>query len=133
MDEELEKIKERKLRELQRRYLEKRKTSEEPAKLTDASFDQFLKSYPAAVIDLWAEWCMPCQLVAPVVEELAKRYAGKVVFGKLNVDENPKTAAKFNINAIPTLLFFKSGKLVDQVVGVAPADELERRIKSLLQ
>ena len=100
-------------------------------KLTDANFDSFLRN-PVVVVDFWAEWCFPCKLMAPIVEELAKRYAGRIAFGKLNVDENPKTVRRFNINAIPTLLFFKNGELVEQVVGVMPKGEVEKRVEALL-
>lgn len=133
VDEELERIKERKLKELERRLIERRKSLAEPAILTDATFDRFIREHPAAVVDFWAEWCMPCKLLAPVIEELARRYAGKVAFGKLNVDEHPRTAARFGISAIPILIFFKNGRPVDQVVGVAPRGELESRIARLLR
>jgi len=81
------------------------------------------------VVDFWAEWCMPCRMIAPVVEELAKEYAGKVVFGKLNTDENPTIAARYGISAIPTMIFFKKGKPVDQIVGAMPKSELKRWVE----
>lgn len=137
MDKELEKIKERKLRELEQRLTEKPaekpKPPTAPVVLTDASFDEFVQRHPVAVVDFWAEWCMPCRLVAPIIEELARKYAGKVAFGKLNVGENPGKPAEFGVMAIPTLVFFKNGKPADQVVGAVPRSELERRLEVLLR
>uniref|UniRef100_A0A7C5U3V3 Thioredoxin n=1 Tax=Caldiarchaeum subterraneum TaxID=311458 RepID=A0A7C5U3V3_CALS0 len=100
----------------------------EPVEVTDLDFDEFISKHRFVVVDFWAEWCAPCRAIAPVVKELAKQYAGKVVFGKLNVDENPRTASRFGIMGIPTLLFFKSGKVVDMVVGAVPKRTLEARI-----
>lgn len=92
---------------------------------TDENFDEkALKTDKLALVDFWAEWCAPCRMIAPTIEELAKEYAGKVVVGKLNVDENSKTATKFGIRSIPTLLFFKNGQIVKQVVGVRSKAEL---------
>jgi len=85
--------------------------------------------YPTVVIDCWASWCGPCQMVGPVIEELAKEMQGKVVFGKLNVDENPATSAKHQIMSIPTLLVFKNGDLVDRLVGAYPKEELKKKLE----
>jgi len=104
----------------------------EPVTLTDAGFDAFVAKYPMVVVDCWAPWCGPCRMVAPVVEALAKEMAGKVAFGKLNTDENPKTPGKFNISAIPTLLVFKDGKLADRVIGAMPKEQLATKIKKHL-
>lgn len=105
---------------------------EKPFEINDASFDQALKDYPALVVDFWAPWCMPCLALAPVIEKLAKKYAGRVFFGKLNIDENRETAAKFGITAIPTLLFFKNGKQVDRVLGAVKQELLEQKMRKLL-
>lgn len=104
----------------------------EPVSLTDADFDAFVTKYPLVVVDCWAPWCGPCRMVAPVVEALAKEMTGKVAFGKLNTDENPKTPTKFNINAIPTLLIYKGGKLADRIVGAMPKEQLANQIKRYL-
>jgi thioredoxin 1 len=80
------------------------------------------------VVDCWAAWCAPCRAIAPIVDELAKEYSGKVVFGKLNVDENPETAQRYGVMAIPTLLVMKEGKEVDRVVGVLPKNQLEAKV-----
>ncbi len=82
-----------------------------------------------AVVDFWATWCAPCRMIAPIVEQLATEYAGKAKVAKLDVDHNQKTAARFNVRSIPTILFFKDGKLVDQVVGAVPRPQLEAKFK----
>ena len=92
--------------------------------ITDGNFDQTIQGEKPVLVDFWAEWCGPCRRLAPTVEELAGDYDGKVVVGKLNVDENPNTAFKFSIRGIPTLLLFKGGVVVEQVVGLQDKDEL---------
>jgi thioredoxin 1 len=103
------------------------------AEFTDSNFEQeVLKSPTPVLVDLWAAWCSPCRLIAPVVEELAGSYQGKVKIGKLNVDDYPQIAGQFRVMNIPTLLLFKGGKEVDRVVGVRPKEELVRRLDQLL-
>ncbi len=101
---------------------------EKPIIVSDRNFDQTVKSYALVVVDCWAAWCAPCRAIAPMVEQLAKEYSGKVVFGKLNVDENPETTQKFGIMAIPTLLVMKNGNEVDRIVGLLPKDQLQAKI-----
>ena len=97
--------------------------------LTDGNFDEtVLKSGPPVLVDFWAEWCGPCKRLAPTIDALAGDYAGKVTIGKLNVDENPNTAIKFNVRGIPALLLFKGGQLVDQVVGLQPKENIKQVI-----
>jgi thioredoxin 1 len=81
-------------------------------------------------VDCWAAWCAPCRAIAPIVDELAKQYSGKVVFGKLNVDENPETTQRFGVMAIPTLLVMKDGQEVDRVVGIVPKNQLEAKVNA---
>jgi thioredoxin 1 len=98
-----------------------------------ANFDQeVVKSNTPVLVDLWAAWCGPCRILAPVVEELAGAYQGKVKIGKLNVDDHPGVAAQYRIMNIPTLLLFKGGKEVDRIVGVQPKEELVRRLEQVL-
>jgi len=97
--------------------------------VSDSDFSSVVSRFDTVVIDCWAPWCMPCLMVAPVVKELAKDYKGRIIFGKLNVDECQRTAAKFRIQSIPTLLLFKGGKLVDGVIGALPKDRLEAWLK----
>lgn len=101
----------------------------EPLHVTDANFDtEILQHKGVAMVDFWAAWCMPCRAVAPVIEQLADEYAGKVKVAKLNVDENPRTTAKFGIMSIPTMLIFKDGQVVDQAIGAQPKEMLKRRL-----
>ncbi len=100
-------------------------------KVTDATFDQdVLKASEPVVVDFWAEWCGPCKMIAPALEEISKALNGKVKIVKLNVDENPGTAAKFGIMSIPTLMLFKNGELASRQVGAAPKQKLEQWITS---
>ncbi|HOI42756.1 MAG TPA: thioredoxin [Elusimicrobiales bacterium] len=101
--------------------------------LTDANFEQeVVKSGTPVLVDFWAPWCGPCRMIGPIIEELAGEYAGKVKVCKLNTDENPETASRFQISAIPTILFFKDGKMVKDAVGLQPKEELKKIMDSLL-
>ena len=99
---------------------------------TDANFQsEVISSDKLSVIDFWAEWCGPCRAIGPVIEELSKEYDGKVKVGKVNVDENQSLSSKYNIRAIPALLFFKNGQLRDQVIGVTSKKDLLSRLEAL--
>jgi thioredoxin 1 len=101
--------------------------------VTNDTFDSVvLQSQNLVMVDFWATWCGPCKIVAPVVEELAKEYAGKALFAKVNTDENPDLASRYNIRGIPTLMFFKEGKVLDQVVGAVPKAQLKTKLDSFL-
>jgi thioredoxin 1 len=105
--------------------------SENVEQFTDDNFgEKAVNSPKLTVVDFWAEWCAPCRMIAPMIEDMAKQHKGKVVFGKLNVDENNKTATQYGIRSIPTLLFFKDGKVLKQVVGVRPKAEIEEIINA---
>ncbi len=103
-----------------------------PVELTDSDFGQAAQSHPLMVVDFWAPWCAPCRIVSPMLEALASQYAGKVAFGKLNVDENPVVAAMFGIESIPTIVIFRNGKPVDGVIGAAPKSHIEDKIRTYL-
>jgi thioredoxin 1 len=101
--------------------------------VTSATWDQeVLKSSTLVLVDFWAVWCGPCRMVAPIVDEISKEYAGKLKVLKLNTDENADVAARYKIMGIPTLMFFKNGERVDQVVGAVPKAQLKTKVDSLL-
>jgi thioredoxin 1 len=129
MDEELEAIRRRKMSELKNDAKVDSKMPAEPIVVTDADFDKFVTKYPVVLIDCWAPWCGPCRMVAPVIDALAKEMSGTVVFGKLNTDENPQVPNKFSISAIPTMMIFKDGKMVDRIIGAQPKEALAAKIK----
>jgi thioredoxin 1 len=129
--DEVEKIRKRKMEEMLRQAKERDMPSH-PIKVTDENFTEVIESYPLVLVDFWAEWCHPCRIIAPVVEELAREYKGKLVCAKLNVDENKNTAVQFQILSIPTLLLFKDGKLVDKIVGAMPKSKLLERLRPYL-
>src|SRR6059036_4126651 len=135
-DPELQSLKEKKLVEIMRRTRAQLQSAEKndgkPILLSDASFSSEISKYPLMVVDFWAAWCGPCRMVAPIIEQLAKEYAGRVAFGKLNVDENPLTSGEFEVQSIPTLLIFRNGEAVDGIVGAGPKYQIETRIKAHL-
>ena len=100
---------------------------------TDANFDELvLKSDKPVIVDFWAEWCGPCRMVGPIVEEIGKDYDGKAIVGKVDVDNNPGTASKFGIRNIPTILFFKDGQIADKQVGAVPKQVLVKKLEALM-
>ncbi|MDR3338999.1 MAG: thioredoxin [Candidatus Symbiothrix sp.] len=100
--------------------------------ITDGSFNELIAGELPVVVDFWASWCGPCKMVGPIVDELAGEYEGRVIVGKLNVDDNPNTPLEYNIRSIPTILFFKKGELVDKHVGAAQKSLLDNKIKAIL-
>ncbi|MBC7114699.1 MAG: thioredoxin [Archaeoglobi archaeon] len=133
MEDEIERIKERKLKKMLERMERKGGDSlSKPIEVTDENFDEVIRKNELVVIDCWAPWCMPCRMIAPVIDELARDYAGKVVFGKLNTDENRETVMRFGIMSIPTLLIFKNGKLVDKIIGAVPRQFIESKLSAYM-
>lgn len=102
------------------------------AEINDNNFDQEIEGPEPVLVDFWAPWCGPCRAISPIIEQLAESYGDKVKFRKCNVDNNPATPSKFGIKSIPTLIFFKDGKAVDQTVGIVAKSKLEQMIDKLL-
>ena len=128
-DEEIRRIKEKKLQKLMKERnevtLEKKSNYHtSPIIVTDDTLPSIVQEYPVVVVDCWAEWCGPCHMISPVIEKLAAELSGKVIFGKLNVDENQFIPTKFSIMSIPTLLVFKEGKHVDTLIGAMDEETL---------
>lgn len=101
--------------------------------ITDANFEELLNSGKPLVVDFWAEWCGPCRMVAPIIDELSTEYEGRVTIGKLDVDNNAEVVGQFGIRNIPTILFFKDGKIVDKIVSAVPKPQIVAKIESLLK
>ena len=134
MVQKIEELRKKKMEELKKQLMYRgRNMSEEmpdtPLEVTDADFDDAVKKYNTVVIDCWAPWCGPCRMVGPIIEELAREMQGKIVFGKLNVDENPSVSMKHQIMSIPTMLIFKNGNLIDKLIGAMPKDMLKQKLE----
>lgn len=100
--------------------------------VTDANFNEIVQKYPIVVVDCWAPWCMPCKMIAPTLEQMAQEMAGRVVFGKLNVDNNREVPTKYGVTGIPCLLIFKNSERVDSIVGAVPKQHIEEKLKPLI-
>jgi thioredoxin 1 len=130
MDDELQRIREKKFREMEEQlHQPKKDIGVQP--ITAANFKAMVAAHPFLVIDFWAEWCGPCRMVAPVIEELSHEFAGRVAFAKCNTDENPGIAGSFGISAIPTIVMIANGKVVDKLVGAYPKEPLRARISKV--
>ena len=103
-----------------------------PIEITDDNFEEVINSDKPVLVDFWAEWCGPCKMIGPIVEELAGEYDGKAVVGKVDVDANPQVSAKFGIRSIPTLLVFKGGEIVDKQIGAVPKAVLSQKLDAQL-
>ena len=101
--------------------------------ITDANFEELLGTGKPMVLDFWAEWCGPCRMVSPIIDELAQEYEGRVTIGKMNVDENDDVVGRFCIRNIPTVIFFKNGEMVDKIVGATSKDKFKEKVENLLK
>jgi thioredoxin 1 len=129
-DEEIQVIKQRKLLEMRNSALIRYDMNSKigPVVLTDMNFRDEVSKYSLILIDFWAPWCGPCRMISPIIEELASKYRGKVVFGKLNIDENQTVAQYFGIQSIPTMIILRNAKVVDVIIGALPKAQIESRI-----
>lgn len=128
-DKELERIRAEKRQELAGMVMKKKVGK--PITVTDETFDEVVRQNPKMVVDFWASWCGPCQIMSPIIDELAEEYAGKITFGKLNVDENPLISERYGVMSIPTLLVMKNGKEVDRIVGAMPKERVKEKLQEL--
>jgi thioredoxin 1 len=130
-DEELRIINEKRMKKLQHLMNEKEllKNVKEPLNLDDATFFQTINKFPLILVDFWAPWCGPCRMMSPIIEQIGKDYLGKLVTGKLNVDENPLVARQFGISSIPTLILFKRGQAVNKIIGSVSKNRIDEMIK----
>jgi thioredoxin 1 len=127
MDDELTRIREKRIQEM----TEKMKRTEKAGNvlnIEEIHFQEFISTHPLAVIDFWAEWCGPCRRIAPIMDELSKEFAGRVAFGKCNTDDNRRIAMQFNISAIPAIMLFSNGQLVERIIGAYPKDAIREKI-----
>jgi len=131
-DLELKRVREKKLRRLTELKEKEQEMIVEPVHVTDSNFNEIVNKHSLALIDCWAPWCGPCLALTPTIEKLAEEYAGKVFIGKLNVDENLKTAERFQIFSIPTMLIMKNGKEVDRIVGPVPKNHVDAVLRKHL-
>lgn len=102
-------------------------------KLEDSNFDELIKKYRLIVVDVWIPYCQPCKLMDSIIKSLAKKFGGEIAFGKLNADKNPITSMKFEIQAVPTLLIFRNGRLIDKIIGLVPEHVLEEQFEKYLE
>lgn len=127
-DREREEIRRRKIEEMLNRVIQP--LHNKPVKLTESNFSSEIKKNRLVLVDFWAPWCGPCKMIAPIIEQLASQYSGKVVFGKVNVDNNQRLAQRYSVQGIPTLLIFKDGQPIDRLVGALPKTYIESKIES---
>jgi thioredoxin 1 len=127
MDDEINRLREKRRKDL----MEKMKHTEKAAGVSNVDemhFQEFISTHPFVVIDFWAEWCGPCRRIAPIMDDLAKEFGGKVTFGKCNTDDNRRLAMQFNISAIPAIMLFSHGQLADRIIGAYPKEAIREKI-----
>lgn len=134
-DEELRLINEKRMKKLQQIVNEKEllKNIKEPLNLDDSNFAQTINKYPLLLVDFWAPWCGPCRMMSPIIDQVGKEYIGKLVVGKVNVDENPHISGQFGISSIPTLILFKRGQSVNNIIGSVSKSRIDEMVRMHLE
>jgi thioredoxin 1 len=134
-DEELRIINEKRMKKLQRIVNEKEllKNITEPLNLDDSDFAETINKFPLLLVDFWAPWCGPCRMMSPIVDQVGKEYQGKLVVGKVNVDENPNISRQFGISSIPTLILFKRGQAVNNIIGSVSKSRIDEMVRMHLE
>lgn len=134
-DEELKIINEKRMKKLQRIVNEKEllKNITEPLNLDDSDFTETVNKFPLLLVDFWAPWCGPCRMMSPVIDQVGKEYQGKLVVGKVNVDENPNISRQFGISSIPTLILFKRGQAVNNIIGSVSKSRIDEMVRMHLE
>ncbi len=134
-DEELRLINEKRMKKLQQIVNEKEllKNIKEPLKLDDSNFASTMNKYPLLLVDFWAPWCGPCRMMSPIIDQVGKEYIGKLVVGKVNVDENPHISGQFGISSIPTLILFKRGQVVNNIIGSVSKGRIDEMVRMHLE
>jgi thioredoxin 1 len=134
-DEELRIINEKRMKKLQQIVNEKEllKNIKEPLNLDDSNFAHTINKYPLLLVDFWAPWCGPCRMMSPIIDQVGKEYIGKLVVGKVNVDENPNISGQFGISSIPTLILFKRGQAVNNIIGSVSKSRIDEMVKIHLE
>ena len=134
-DEELRIINEKRMKKLQQivNEMELLKNIKEPLNLDDSNFAQTINKYPLLLVDFWAPWCGPCRMMSPIIDQVGKEYIGKLVVGKVNVDENPNISGQFGISSIPTLILFKRGQVVNNIIGSVSKSRIDEMVKMHLE
>lgn len=132
-DPEIERIQRKKIAEMLQNAQSVETPTDKPIMLTDSNFSTKIVKHNLIVVDFWAPWCGPCRMVAPLIEQLAAEYAGKVAFGKMNVDENMVVPGSFGVMSIPTMIIFKNGKAVETIIGSCPKSHIESKFKPFME
>ena len=132
-DPEIERIQRKKIAEMLQHAQSAEASTDKPIMLTDSNFSTEIVKYNLIVVDFWAPWCGPCRMVGPLIEQLAAEYAGKVAFGKINVDENIAVPGSFGVMSIPTMIVFKNGKAVETIIGSCPKSHIESKFKPFME
>ncbi|HET6717446.1 MAG: thioredoxin [Nitrososphaeraceae archaeon] len=134
-DEELKIINEKRMKKLQQIMNEKEllKNIKDPLNLDDSNFFQTISKFPLLLVDFWAPWCGPCRMMSPLIDQIGKEYMGKLVVGKVNVDENPTISRQFGISSIPTLILFKKGQAVNKIIGSVSKNKIDEMVRMHLE